>query len=394
MDSGKTRIAILAFSTLIMGAQIITGIIADVAGHFPDAGQTKIKLLLTLPFLVATLFSLLAGPLANVISKKTLIIISHIVLLAGCFLAYALGGISIQALLTTSVLLGVSQGMLSTLSMALIADYYEGGERGALMGLQATFATFGGLLLVFLGAALAGIYWRDTYLILLVALPSLLIVLKFLPRDTPVKGSETLDESGAAITGAAWFYILTDFVYGIFVFILQANLAFYISQNGFGGADTAGYANSTLVAAGGVTGIFYGRLSKAFKRFVLPMGLMVSVAGYLLLYIVGNLASVFMASLCIGYGLTSTVATVMFNASVVVPPSASTMAIALVNTAGNIGIFVSPFVSGLIMNALGAEDIRTQFLIGAVGMGALALIYMIGDSAVTRRSVKTAAQVA
>jgi len=381
---GKVKIAVLAFSTLLMGGGIITGIIADIAKQFPDAGQSTINLVLTLPFLVATLFALMAGPLSGFISKKTLVIFSHLSILAGCLVAYFFGGMSINMLLISSILLGVSQGSLSTLSMALIADHYEGHARGALMGLQSTFVTFGGMVITFAGAMLAGIYWQNTYLILLVALPSMILVLKYLPKDTPQASSENQSSSRGAMTGPAFFYIFAGVLYGVFMFTLQANLAFYITDKGLGGAATAGYANSVIVAAGGVTGIFYGRLSKILKQYVMPMGLIASAVGGLYLYFVGDLASVFVACACMGYGLTSTIPTIMFKASVVVPPASATMAIALINTATSVGIFSSPFIIGAVLKFAGNDDIRTKFLTGALGLGSLAFIYIIGDAAASR----------
>lgn len=390
MVKGKVKIAVLAFSTLLMGASIVTGIIADIAKQFPDAGQSTITLVLTLPFLVATLFALAAGPLSGFISKKSLVIFSHFAILAGCLVAYFFGGMSINMLLLASVLFGVSQGTLSTLSMALIADHYEGHARGALMGLQSTFVTFGGMVLTFAGAMLAGVYWQNTYLVLLVALPSMILVLKYLPKDTPQASSKNQGSFRDAMTAPAFFYIFAGLFYGIFMFTLQANLAFYIAGEGLGGAATAGYANSAIVAVGGITGIFYGRLSQILKQYVMPVGLIVSAAGGLYLYLVGDIASVFIACACMGYGLTSTIPTIMFKASVVVPPASATMAIALINTATSVGIFTSPFIIGAVLNFAGNDDIRTKFLTGAMGLAGLALIYIIGDAAVSRSSVQDA----
>ena len=385
MDKGKVKIAVLGFSTLLLGATIITGIVADIAGHFPDAGKPVVNLVLTLPFLVATLFALLAGPLCKYIAKKKLVIICHVAVLAGGILAYLFGEMSITVLLAVSVLLGVSQGALSTISMALIADHFEGHERGALMGLQSTFVTFGGMIIAFVGAMLAGIHWNTSYLVLLVALPSLIVVLKCLPMDAPeIQSAARNADQGGGMTGAAFFYAGTGAAYGVFMFILQANLAFYIARNGLGGADTAGYANTTIVAAGGVTGILYGRLSQILKRFVLPVGLIASAVGFLLMFSVGNLVAVFIACACIGFGLTATVPTIMYNASVAVPPASATMAIALINTGTNVGMFTSPFIIGFIMKWTGNTDIKAQFLTGAVGMVALAIIYILADGAISR----------
>lgn len=51
-------------------------------------------------------------------------------------MALFFGATSIYVLLGCSLLVGVAQGINSTMSMALIADYFVAEESGALMGLQ------------------------------------------------------------------------------------------------------------------------------------------------------------------------------------------------------------------------------------------------------------------
>lgn len=254
------------------------------------------------------------------------------------------------------------------------------------MGLQSTFVTFGGMIILFIGATLAGINWKDSYLVLLVALPSLFLSMKLLPKDQPVAQNESESGGTGGINGAAMFYVISGFLYGIFMFVFQANVAFYISNNGLGGATTAGYSTSILVAAGGVTGILYGRLSQILKRFVMPIGLFATVIGFLLIIFVGNITSIFIAAACIGFGLTATIPTIMYNASVVVPQSASTMAIALINTGTNVGMFISPFVIGFLVKITGKQGAIAQFTIGAIGLMAVAILYIVVDGMISQKS--------
>lgn len=376
MQSTKIKVSILSICTLLMTAGLITGILAEIAKHYSNTDMSVVSMALTLPFLMGTVFSFLAGPLSTKISKKTLILISLSCVLTGGLLGFLLGKSDIKFLLVASMFMGVSQGMMSTLSMALVADYFEGQESSALMGLSSAFVNFGGMIVMFIAALLSGINWNYAYLVVLLAVIPLVIVIRMLPKDAPAKTMSAATGNNDKLNGTIYLNVATVFFYGIFMFVFQANIAVFMGMNQLGDATAAGMVNSALVAAGGLTGIFYGRLSRVLKGSVLPVGIVVTIIGFLQLFFVGNIVSVYIAALCAGYGLTSVMPTAFYNVSASVSPAKAAIAIAMVNCACNVGIFLNPFVATGLADIFGNGSVRIHFLIGAIGLTLAVFIYL------------------
>ncbi len=385
MEKGKIKIAILSFSALLMGASIVTGILAEIAKYYSEISMSIVSMVLTLPFLISTAFALFAGPLSKIVSKKNLVLFSLIIQLTAAALSFLFGGISIYVLLAASALFGIAQGLLSTLSMAVIADYFEGQERSSMMGLQSAAVNFGGMIISFIGALLAGIYWQYAYLVILVAIPSLIVVMIYLPKDKPVKKIDTSqDESGGGLNSTVFLNAFTVFFFGLFMFVFQSNVALYLDANHLGDATTAGMANTTLVAVGGITGILYGHIHKVLKKYLMPVGIMVTAFGFVQLFVFENIVSIFIAAGCAGYGLTSVMPTAIFNVSVAVKQSLSATAIAIINCAANVGMFLSPFIITFILKFISNGTIKTQFIIGAIGLMAIAILYILGNMKISK----------
>ena len=117
------------------------------------------------------------------IPKKSMAIFGLICGLIGGMVGLFLGSISIWILLFGSALIGVSQGINSTMTMALIADFFTGAESGAMMGLQSAFVNGGSMVLMFTSGLLAGVQWNYAYIIYLVFIPILVIVVKNMPSS-------------------------------------------------------------------------------------------------------------------------------------------------------------------------------------------------------------------
>lgn len=386
MDKRKIKIAILAFASLLMGSSITTGILAEISMHYSEVDQSIISMVLTLPFLLGMIFSLVAGPLSRRISNKSLVVFSLFAMLTAATLSFSFGGVSIYVLIISSALFGIGQGMMSTLSMALIADHFEGEKRSSLMGLQSSFVNFGGMVISFIAALLAGIYWGYAYLVHILIIPIIFLVIRNLPKDKPIKQTLSSTQEKGKLNSSVFLNCFTVFFFGFFIFVFQANVAFFIATNQLGDATTAGIANSIFVTAGGLTGIAYGRISRIFRGYMIPVGIAVSALGLLQLFTFGNLISIFIAGACGGYGLTSIMPTALFNVSVAVKPALSATAIALVNCATNIGIFLSPLIINAISNLISDGDISIRFLIGAIGLIAVAIIYVLGNAKIDKTS--------
>ena len=126
-----------------------------------------IRLVLTLPALFTAMGAPIAGWLVDRVGRRIVLLSS--MLLYG--ISGSAGGVvsSIEVLLVTRAGLGLAVGGLMTAATTLIADYFAGRQRNAVMGKQSVFMAGGGILFVILGGALSDISWRAPFGVYLAA---------------------------------------------------------------------------------------------------------------------------------------------------------------------------------------------------------------------------------
>lgn len=385
MEKKKIKIAILSISSLLMISMTASAILADIQAYFVGVDPSLISMVLTIPALMGLVFAFASGPLSLRLPKKSLVIFGLVCGLAGGMIALLFGSTSIYVLLACSLLLGIAQGMNSTMSMALIADYFVAEESGALMGLQSAFVNGGSMVLLFSSGMLAGISWQMSYLVYLVFIPVIVIVMKNLPRDhAPAHAADTHQEKSARLNGRVYFTALTMFLFGVFLFVFQTNVAMFVVGNGLGDASTSGLINTAMSAAGMLTGILFGRMQRVLKKLVIPVSLLVGGLGMLLIFMLGSLPSLFIGAMCCGFCLATINPAGTFQAANAVHPSISSLAIAVVTASTSVGIFVSPILSNGVANLTGG-GIEIKFLLAAVGLAAVGLMSFVGNAIMDKK---------
>jgi MFS family permease len=385
LEKKRIKIAILSISSLLMISMTASAILADIQAYFVGVDPSLISMVLTIPALMGLVFAFASGPLSLRLPKKSLVIFGLVCGLAGGMIALLFGSTSIYVLLACSLLLGIAQGMNSTMSMALIADYFVAEESGALMGLQSAFVNGGSMVLLFSSGMLAGISWQMSYLVYLVFIPVIVIVMKNLPRDhAPAHAADTHQEKSARLNGRVYFTALTMFLFGVFLFVFQTNVAMFVVGNGLGDASTSGLINTAMSAAGMLTGILFGRMQRVLKKLVIPVSLLVGGLGMLLIFMLGSLPSLFIGAMCCGFCLATINPAGTFQAANAVHPSISSLAIAVVTASTSVGIFVSPILSNGVANLTGG-GIEIKFLLAAVGLAAVGLMSFVGNAIMDKK---------
>ncbi len=377
-NKNQIKIAILAISSVLMASMMASAILADIYMSYPTADPSLIQMIMTLPSLVGMIFAIAAGPLSGKIAKKTIVLIGLFSGFIGGMSAYFFGATSVYVLLLASAFIGVCQGINSTMSMALIADYFVGDESSSLMGLQSAFVNGGGMVVIFISSLLARLGWKSSYLIFLIFVPIIILVVKFLPNDPPVQQEGGTGEKGK-LNGTVYFAGIVTFLFATFMFSFATNVAMYVVNNGLGDATTAGLANTLMSAAGTVAGVVYGSIKKGLKNKVIPTAILLAGIGLLLVNLLGSVASVFIAGMLVGTGLSMLMPTAMFIASSAVAPAMSANAISLINGASNIGMFISPFILNPIANSFGGDE-SFKFLICGIALIILSVFAFMNKS--------------
>lgn len=378
MEKKQIKLAILSIASLLMISMTASAILADIELHFPYLEASVIQMVLTLPALLGLIFAFAAGPLSMRISKKSLVIFSLASGLAGGLIALILGPLAIGFLFLSSVLIGVAQGINATMTMALITDYFTGDESGAMMGLQSAFLNGGSMILLFTSGLLAYGKWNHAYLVYLAFIPVLLIVIKNLPHDRPIRPNRqnTPADSGK-LNVRVYFIAFFIFLFGSFFFVFQTNIALLIVSKGYGDATLSGMINTAVAAAGMITGLQYGNFKRRLKTMAIPIGIGAVGLGMGVIYIQGSLPSIFVAAILVGFGIGIVMPTGIFLAANAVQKEMQSTAIALVTAAVNLGMFISPLLFNTVAFQTDGENLSIKFIISSICLLLLAVLFVI-----------------
>ncbi|RZQ62449.1 MFS transporter [Amycolatopsis suaedae] len=377
---------LLGVSTMtIMASATITPALPGMQRHFagePHA-DVLVRLVLTLPGLAIMLVAPLLGYLGTRVGRVR-------VLVAGLGF-YVVGGgsglllDSLPALLAGRALLGVGIAAIMTTATALLADHHPPAEHGRVLGLQGAAMGFGGVVAMFLGGALAELDWRGPFAVYLLALPVLLLVLRFVP-EAPAPRT---DPDGESATGTPW----TPRLLGLYGLTLLSIVAFYVipTQGPFWLAevgDASPVVTGAMIAGVNlvmtIVGLNFGRLRARWDFRSLAIVLFAAyAAGLVLIGTAGSLwtATIGMLITGIGVGLSNPTLNGWVVASV--DPGARTRALGLVTSVLFLGQFASPLLAQPIVAASGPGT--TFVFAGALGAAVAATLAIVHLSARARR---------
>ena len=177
MDSDSTLIPRIRLATLLLAGTLTVMAGATIAPSLPaiqlqfgtdPSAVILVSLVLTLPALFIAIGAPLTGWIVDIVGRRP-ILLSSLVL-------YALAGTtgfyldSLSGILVGRALLGIAVAGVMTSATTLVADYYVGERRDSVIGMQAAAMSFGGVIFLPVGGALADIGWRFPFLVYTAAL--------------------------------------------------------------------------------------------------------------------------------------------------------------------------------------------------------------------------------
>ncbi|PLX68995.1 MAG: MFS transporter [Denitrovibrio sp.] len=347
------RLSILSISllTIMAGAAVAPGL-AAISNYFPQADQTLIKLVLTLPAIVIIPVSFAMGRLSRLISKKTLLIIG--------LLLYAVGGVggglvdSIEMLLACRALLGVSVGIIMPLSTGLIADLCKPEERTKLMGLASSFSFLGGIIATLAAGFLAVYGWRYTFIVY----ASSLVVLCLTIFNLPSIPKDVAEKTKSKLPKEVYTYAAGGFGLMVIFYIIPTNIAMHIQSNGFGNASSAGFAIAIATTGGFISGLSFKHIYKLTKQYHIPIVVFISGTGILLLNQATSMTLIMIGSGFIGAGNGLIMPAIFVGVSRAVGQGSSVRAMGVVTSF----LFLGQFMSPILMDGIGVIFGNTSFI--------------------------------
>jgi MFS family permease len=367
-------IALLLAATLtVMSNATISPALPGIEAQFADTPDAALltRLLVTAPSLTVALLAPFAGIMADRIGRRAQ-------LLSGMAL-YALTGTAgywlgdLHAILASRFLLGVAVALIMTSQTALVADYFEGEQRGRFMGYQIAATNFGGFVVVGLAGYLAAISANTPFMIYGLAALYIPIVWAFTGREDkqPHAYSRRLRsaETGtwkAALAGVA---LLAGVTFVLF-YLVPTQLPYYLARKGLPEATATGQIIALLTLSGGVAGLFFGNVHARLGPGMTPaLGYTAMALGFALMGLTSTLPLFSLAGLLIGVGVGLVMPNFMTRAFSVVPPHRRGVASGTMTSAIFLGQFVSPLATDPLRAIIGYEQL---FLGGALVLIALA----------------------
>ena len=370
----KIIISIICIS-FIQGLQYtVSPVLSQIQEHFPTVSVNLIQMLITAPALLAMIIAVISGWLVVKISKKHL-------LLVGSFIAGLAGFLPLLAddfglLFFSRTFYGVGLGLATALNTAVVADFFEGEERVAVMGIQAASIGAG----MFIETTLCGILgaggFERVYFVHAIGFISLILLALLLP-DTG-KAIVTKTEKIRLNAEVFWVSFLGMLEF-LFLISFTTNISMHISGSLAGSASVSGTLTGLFSGSQIVMGLILGYVTKITKKYTLPVAMLSFALGAVILVCFpSNYAMLMIGSVFCGFSQGMFIPQAMCDVSNAVKPVATAMAAACFTCAMCLGQLVSPTVLNTLSSVI-FHDVTTThvYLISAVCMTAIAVVVIL-----------------
>ena len=359
---------------------------------YPEVSRTGIQMVLALPAATSVPTTLLTGFLASYMRKKTIAEIALVFLLVGGLMRAALPAPHIALLFVSSALIGIGQGLLHPLASMLVCQYWEDkSERSRVLGFKQALNYLGAAVVSLLVGFLALAQWNFAYLVYVGVVPVLAISAAKMPKggleERLVDRRRRAEGLRKLATPALAYACLIFFAVSVFNFAFQSNIAMLVSEKGFGEVVDTAAITAMLQIASFVVGVFYGKIAKTFRNYVLLPGLALQAVGFLAVALAPGMALVFAGSALFGIGAGIQYVTTLYNTSKSVDRSVVSMALSLVLALTSLGFSVSPFViegaKGLLFGVGAGADM--SMVVADAGCAALFVVDLVRARFFARR---------
>lgn len=327
------------------------------AARFASSGDGQLfaQMVMTAPAIMLIVAAPIAGMLAARFGRRVVLLVS--------LLLYVLGGAGVlliddsTSLIALRLLLGVAGGGLLTSSLALVGEHFEGEGREQVLGYATSASSLvAAAALMFGGALVDGFGWRAPFALYLFGLPVLLAAWIVI-RPAGAIRPDLSDEAGHLkyLGRAAPLYLLLILL-TIGMFTPAVQVPFVLEARGIASAAIQG----TMIAATSLVAMVSAGLYGTFRRWLSVQALLAidalsMGAGILMIGIASSPTMIVLGCALVGIGAGMSepaIASAIFDRT---PPWVHAVAMGLIVSALNVGLFVNPLVMAPLRASLGVS---------------------------------------
>ncbi len=301
--AGRPQALVLLLSSClaVLGAVLLAPVLPRIEDAF--AGTPGVEALtpivLTAPALVIGLTAMIAGRIVDRVGRKRLLV--------GALVAYAFVGTaplwlpSLELIVASRVLLGLTEAAIMTCCTTLLADYFHGSQRERYFGLQVVFTTVAATVFFGVGGALGAADWRTPFWLYAVSLPLALAAAKLIWQPAPQARTRT-----GKLPALPWRRLAAplgvSLLGGLVFYVLIVQLSFKLDDIGVGSTAVIGAASAIASVGTAVGGILFGRLAKRGPAVLVPLAFALSGVGIIGLGLSSAVPAVIVFAVITGFG--------------------------------------------------------------------------------------------
>ena len=243
-----------------------------------------------------------AGIMEKIGKKNTLLAAACIFLLCGA------GCLFVQDATIIAVLrgiCGIAMGCTNVAAVAILMAYYEDDvKRAKIIGIYNTCMPLIGSVLSAVAGVLAVSGWHNIFQIHWTALPMMVLMLFFVPADQKDEKLQEEKKTKHVMGLPFWYMTVYFFLICLGAMMLQMFYSVYIAEHNLGDMTFTGLVNTVIGYGSVLANLVFGFVYAKMGRKLVPLSLILAIAGGLLLLVMPGKVTVFVGYFMIlaGYG--------------------------------------------------------------------------------------------
>lgn len=385
-------IAICLTSIVVMQDYVVNPVINTLYELFPDS-TAGVNFLLSAPYVIMFVASLLAPYLLKIASKKTVLSISCII-----FTVCAIGEVAILSvpyMIATRCICGFCYGIVQVVALDIVADYFvDENRRASFMGIYNAMMALIGAAMGMVAGNLAVSGWKNAYLTYWAAVPMTLLVIFFVPNLKSATQAQEETAADAEPSGQKapmgvrfWIALLTLFIYNIAFTPISMLASVYIAENALGNEAVSGLAASLGSIGSCICCLGFGFAYSKLKARTSMISYISMTLGLLGMYFLPN--KLLFLAICTlaggGYGMMFSYAYAHIPG--IVPPQNVSRAISLITALTGLASFLGTYVATGLMDLLSNHTVAAASLVLGIVMAAATVLEFI-NTRNTKESVQ------
>jgi MFS family permease len=274
-SAGQLQAVILLVSSClaVLGAVLLAPVLPSIERAFAGTPGAKAltPMVLTAPALMVGLTAPFAGRIIDQLGRKRLLVVALVV--------YAIVGTaplwlpSLQLIVFSRVLVGLTEAVIMTCCTTLLADYFDGAQRMRYFGLQTVYTSVSATLFFGLGGALGAQNWRTPFWLYAVSLPLAVLAARYLWQ--PVRQAQQAPTRVLAPFPWRSFSrpLLVTLVGGMVFFVLIVELAFVLDDLGVTSTATIGAISAVASVATAISAYLFARIAHRGAAVTIPLSM-------------------------------------------------------------------------------------------------------------------------